>query len=462
MPGGALLRISLFYKILFLSILVLSLSLGFGYMLLEHQILRQTRIQIEKDNRLLLLELTRSLSLPLLKNDRMSLEDNLGVFEHSPGVLGVYVFDRQGVLKGRIENDTIGGNGIRNLASSPFPGPGGETQNDLVFRHFKKRHLYRLSTPILFQGVEVGKVSLFLSDAPYEAVRARIARSFLILGGGSLMVAFLGSLFLSAYISRPIRSLRNATERILEGDFVRVPLPALKDETGDLVVAFNRMALDMEHKERLEKALIRYVSRDVAEHLISHPELIHLGGIRQEVVLIFADIRNFTRLSSQLPSEEVVQILNDYFNSFIDEIFLHHGSVNNIMGDGIMIVFGIPQFSDSHPDNALACALSIRNRIQDLSESRKKGGLPSVQFGLGLHIGEGVVGHIGSKTRMEYTVVGGAVNIAYRIQEEAGPGEILVSDSLWQRLSGNYDSFRQTSRQVTPKGLDEPVLVHVL
>jgi len=431
-------------------------------MLLEHEILRQTRIQIEKDNRLLLLELTRSLTLPLLKNDRMSLEDNLGVFEHSPGVLGVFVYDLQGVLQGRIENKSLPGTDIKDLvpARSPVTGPGSEER--LVFRHLKNRHLYRLSAPILFQGVGVGKVLLFLSDAPYEAVRARITRSFLILGGGSLLVAFLGSLFLSAYISRPIRSLRNATEKILEKDFVRVPLPALKDETGDLVIAFNRMARDMEHKERLEKALIRYVSRDVAEHLINHPELIHLGGIRQEVVLIFADIRNFTRLSSQLPSEEVVQILNDYFNSFIDEIFLHHGSVNNIMGDGIMIVFGIPQFSESHPDNALTCALSIRNRIQELSEERKKKGLPFVQFGLGVHIGEGVVGHIGSKTRMEYTVVGGAVNIAYRIQEEAGAGEILVSDNLWKRLCGDYEKFRQTSRLVTPKGLEEPILVHVL
>ena len=456
-------RISLFNKILFLSVLVLSFSLGFGYILLEHQILHQTKDQIAKDNRLLLLELTRSLSLPLLKNDRMALEDNLGVFEHSPGVLGVYVFDRKGVLEGRIENDTTPSSGSRDLLPPQSAGvfrPNGK--EGLVLRHLKKRHIYQLSDPIQFHGVDVGQVVLFLSDAPYEIVRAKIARSFLFLGGGSLLLALLGSLFLSAYISRPIRSLRNATERILEGDFIRVSTPALRDETGDLVVAFNRMAREMEHKERLEKALIRYVSPDVAEHLINHPELIHLGGIRQEVVLIFADIRTFTRLSSQLPSEDVVQILNDYFNSFIDEIFLHQGSVNNIMGDGIMIVFGIPQFSESHPESALACALSIRKRIRDLSESRKAQGMPHVQFGLGLHIGEGVVGHIGSKTRMEYTVVGGPVNIAYRIQEEAGPGEILVSDNLWKRLAGNYESLRQTTRIVTPKGLDDPVLVHVL
>lgn len=461
-PDGDFLRLSLFYKILILSILVLSLSLGFGYVLLEHQILRQTKIQIKKDNQLLLLELTRSLSLPLLKNDRLSLEDHLGVFEHSPGVLGVYVYNREGRLQGLIENDsTLNLGDYGDSAKEPL-GAGEPIQEGITFRHVQDRHLNLLSADISFQGVALGKVVLVLSDAPFEAVRARINRSFLILGGESLLLAFLGSLFLSVYISRPIRSLRDATERIMEGDFQKVEVPVLQDETGDLVNAFNRMALEMEHKERLEKALVRYVSREVAEHLINHPELIHLGGIRQEVILVFADIRNFTYLSNKLPSEEVIQILNDYFNSFIDEIFVHHGSVNNIMGDGIMIVFGIPQFSESHPDQAISCALSIREKIQSLSDRRERDGLPFVQFGLGLHIGEGVVGHIGSKTRMEYTVVGGPVNIAYRIQEEAGPGEILVSDILWKRLSVDYSGFKKTTRLVTPKGLEEPILVHVL
>lgn len=455
-------RLSLFNKILILSVFILSLSLGLGYVLLEHQILRETRIQIETDNRLLLRELTRSLSLPLLKNDRMSLEDHLGVFEHSPGVLGVFVYDRQGTLQGRIENDSTLSLGTKtDFSSNPIVdrGPGGEV---MTFEHLSQRHLNLLSTPISFQGVNVGKVVLVLSDEPFEAVRRRISRTFLLLGSGSFLFAFLGSLFLSAYISRPIRSLRNATEGILHGNYSHVEAPALQDETADLVLAFNQMAREMEHKDRLEKALVRYVSREVAEHLINHPELIHLGGIRQEVILLFADIRNFTRLSNQLSSEEVVQILNDYFNSFIDEIFVHQGSVNNIMGDGIMIVFGIPEFSASHPDHSIACALSIRNRIQDLSEKRKAQGLPHVHFGLGLHIGEGVVGHIGSKTRMEYTVVGGAVNLAYRIQEEAGPGEILVSDFLWNRLSCDYSGLRKASRMMTPKGLEEPLLVHVL
>ena len=271
-------RLSLFYKILILSILVLSLSLGFGYVLLEHQILRQTKIQIKKDNQLLLLELTRSLSLPLLKNDRLSLEDHLGVFEHSPGVLGVYVYNREGRLQGLIENDsTLNLGDYGDSAKEPL-GAGEPIQEGITFRHVQDRHLNLLSADISFQGVALGKVVLVLSDAPFEAVRARINRSFLILGGESLLLAFLGSLFLSVYISRPIRSLRDATERIMEGDFQKVEVPVLQDETGDLVNAFNRMALEMEHKERLEKALVRYVSREVAEHLINHPELIHLGG----------------------------------------------------------------------------------------------------------------------------------------------------------------------------------------
>lgn len=339
--------------------------------------------------------------------------------------------------------------------------PPQEIGQKISFEHLKKRHLYLLKAPINFKSVLVGSVHIYLSDDPYQQIKEQINRSFFFIGGISLFIALVGSLWLSAYISGPIRKLRDATRKIGQGTFDPVPAPTLPDETGDLVGAFNEMVADLKHKELLEKALVRYVSRDVAEHLINHPELVHLGGYRQETVILFADIRNFTTLSDQLPPEDVVQILNDYFNSFIDDIFLYKGSVNNIMGDGIMIVFGIPEYLPSHPDNSLECALSMREKILSLSKIRLKEGKPAVEFGFGLHIGEGVVGHIGSKTRMEYTVVGGSVNIAYRIQENAKAGEVLISDDLLKRCKG---SFFQASRSesLQMKGVKKPVLVHAI
>ena len=458
---GDFLRISLFYKIFLLSILTLSCALVSGYILLRTSLLQQTRLQLEKDNIRLAQELSRSLTLPLLKNDRLSIEDHLAIFEHSKGVLGILVFDHSGKSAGTLDNgNIIGFESKENQQNDPMV-LSGTKGKQISFEHIRKQHFYLLKAPINFESVNVGSVHIFLSDAPYEAVRRQITRSFLLLGGISFLVALAGSFWLSAYISRPIRKLRDATGKISEGRFELVSTPYLQDETADLVGSFNVMVADLRHKELLEKALVRYVSRDVAEHLISHPELVHLGGYRQETVILFADIRNFTNLSEQLPPEEVVQILNDYFNSFIDDIFLYKGSVNNIMGDGIMIVFGIPEYLSDHPDLALECALSMKKKIESLSRTRQKEGKPAVEFGFGLHIGEGVVGHIGSKTRMEYTVVGSPVNIAYRIQENAGAGEIFVSDDLLKRCTG---SLFRTSRSSTlqMKGVKTPILIHVL
>lgn len=439
--------------------IILFSALVFGYFLLENAILRQTRIQIEKDNVLLVQELSRALSLPLLENDRLAIEDHLAVFENSKGVVGIFVFDRTGKPEGFLDNGNIGSIESADRKEELQNLPSGKETVPISFSHILQRHLYLLKAPINFKSVNVGTVHIYLSDAPYEKVRTQITRSFLLLGGVSFVVALLGSLWLSVYISRPIRRLRDATRKVGEGTFEPVQTPYLPDETGDLVGAFNEMVAGLKHKELLEKALVRYVSRDVAEHLINHPELVHLGGYRQETVILFADIRNFTTLSDQLPPEEVVQILNDYFNSFIDDIFLYKGSVNNIMGDGIMIVFGIPEYLSRHPDYALECALSMREKITALSMTRELEGKPAVEFGFGLHIGEGVVGHIGSKTRMEYTVVGSPVNIAYRIQENAGAGEILVSDQLLKRCEGHF--FRiSRSETLQMKGVKKPILVH--
>lgn len=455
------LRIPLFSKILILSILILLSALVPGYLLLRHSMLRQTRQQVERDNVLLLEELSRSLSLPLLQQDRLAIEDHLGIFERSRAVMAIRVFDRNGNPEGHVDNSIILSGHSENAIPDSLDGDRIDPHSPPGFTALPGRSLTRLVSPVRFQHLRVGTVVLYLSDAPYEAVERQITRSFLELGLGSIFAAFLGSLFLSGYISTPIRTLSGQTVKVLEGRYDPIILPQSRDETGDLVGSFNAMLKGLEHKELLEKALVRYVSREVALHLIAHPELIHLGGIRQEALVLFADIRNFTRLADRLPPEEVVQILNDYFNSFIDDIFSYGGSVNNIMGDGIMIVFGIPEFLPGHPDSALECALSMRRKILSLTRSRLATGLPAVEFGFGLHIGEGVVGHIGSKTRMEYTVVGKPVNVAYRIQSGAAPGEILVSRALRERATPGRFVFSGSSF-LALKGLSEKIEVHSL
>ncbi len=452
-------RISLFFKIFGLSLLIAAPPLLIGAILLEKSILLETRQQLQSDNLLLMRELSRSLAMPLLNGDRLGIEDNLSVFEHAKGVLDIQVLDRNGHLMGELfphhspdnpqSKNSLLLNSSKNSQNGSFP----ETN---------PHHRLDLRTRITFQGLPVGHLILSISDTPYRKVQKNIRETFLLLGGGSVALALAGSLILAAFLSRPIRELRDAALRLIKGEFSPVAPPVIADETSDLVTAFNSMAQEILHKELLEKALARYVSRDVAESLILHPERIHLGGVRQEAVILFCDIRNFTRLSSKLAPEEVVEILNSYFDAFIDLVFRYHGSVNNIMGDGLMIIFGIPEFLPSHPELAVACALEMRATIETLSSERIHAGKPHVDFGFGLHIGFGILGNIGSRNRMEYTVIGDAVNIASRIEQEASAGEILISRDILQRIPEEKRPTIRDKRSLSPDGVDHTLEVYVV
>lgn len=453
-----MMRISLFLKIFGLSLLVIGPILLLGYILLEKSILLETRHQIKENNRLLMKELSSSLAIPLLNGDRLGVEDNIAVFEHAKGVLDIRVRDRKGHVIGELSPH----HRMDDSQKTQSPKKPSDRSTAPLGNGHPVPHPLTLHTRITFQGIPVGQVALSMSDAPYRRIREKIRETFLLLGGGSLALAFAGSLLLAAFISRPIRELRDASLQLIKGEFAPVRAPAIADETSDLVTAFNQMAGEILHKKLLEKALDRYVSRDVAESLILHPERIHLGGVRQETVILFCDIRNFTRLSSKLPPEEVVEILNSYFDAFIDMVFRYRGSVNNIMGDGLMIVFGIPEFLPDHPELALNCALEMRNSIEALSEERKRAGKPHADFGFGLHAGVGILGNIGSRNRMEYTIIGEAVNLAAKLQQEAGAGEILVTEALLNRIPEDKRPTIREKRSISPAGVDHFIEVYVV
>jgi adenylate cyclase len=157
-----------------------------------------------------------------------------------------------------------------------------------------------------------------------------------------------------------------------------------------------------------------------------------LGGQKSEVTILIADIRDFTRLSAGMDSEDVVDMLNDYFAPLVDVVFRFDGTVDKFIGDAMLVIFGSPEADPQQHEKAVRAALAMQDAIRVVSEKRSARGQVPCDMGIGLHCGEVLHGFIGSNERMEFTVIGDAVNRATRYCEGAGPGQILMSAQVHQ------------------------------
>ena len=146
--------------------------------------------------------------------------------------------------------------------------------------------------------------------------------------------------------------------------------------------------------------------------------------------MLFGDIRGFTRLAESARPEEIAGLLGEYYSAMVDAVFEHQGTLDKFTGDGIMAVWGAPLPQDDAAERALAASRAMRDELARLNDRRRREGKQPIEAGFGLSYGTVFAGNIGSERRLEYTVVGDAVNLAARLCELAGPGEVLVDEVL--------------------------------
>jgi adenylate cyclase len=161
---------------------------------------------------------------------------------------------------------------------------------------------------------------------------------------------------------------------------------------------------------------------------------LRLGGERSEVVILVSDIRGFTKLTAGMDTDDVMDLLNDYFSALVEAIFKHDGTVDKITGDAILAVFGSPEPDPARHEKALRAAMAMQTAMAEVSDHRKRHGQVTCMIGIGVHCGEVLHGFIGSSDRMELTVIGEAANWTARYCDGAGGGEILLSPAMHQRL----------------------------
>lgn len=188
-----------------------------------------------------------------------------------------------------------------------------------------------------------------------------------------------------------------------------------------------------ERSRRIENLFGQSVSRHVLAALKQQPERIARTEVR-EVSVLFCDLRNFTAQTSTMDPADVASMLNEYFNYITSAVFEHDGFIDKFVGDEIMAVFSVPFEQPDHAVRAVRTAIAIKRRLADLNRARAERGLSPLQCGLGIHRGPAAAGHIGSRERSNYTVVGNTVNLAARIEHFTTGGEILVSDAVRRSL----------------------------
>jgi class 3 adenylate cyclase len=208
----------------------------------------------------------------------------------------------------------------------------------------------------------------------------------------------------------------------------------------------------------LKRMFGRYLSTEVMNSLIENPSALELGGERRRVTIMMTDLRGFTALSERLEPEQVVQMLNGYFEIMVEVVLKYNGTINEIIGDALLVIFGAPQDMPDRTQRAIACAIDMQNAMSQVNEENRVRGLPELQMGIGINETEVIVGNIGSSKRSKYTVVGSGVNMTSRIESYTVGGQILISESVCQEAG---EVLRiDARREVLPKGAEIPLRIY--
>lgn len=231
-----------------------------------------------------------------------------------------------------------------------------------------------------------------------------------------------------------------------------VPLKSAKGEMLGSMLVFE----DISGEKRLKGTLARYMTKEVADRLLSGGESL-LGGKIQEATVLFSDIRSFTTLSETLGAEETVSMLNEYFTIMVDILFDHGGILDKYIGDAMMAVFGTPFATGRDEDNAVTAAVDMMRALYAFNLDRARRGKQTINIGIGVNTNPVVVGNIGSLRRMDYTCIGDGVNLAARLESACKTyrTNLLISEFTRAKLKDDYVLREVDLIQV--KGKTEPV-----
>jgi adenylate cyclase len=277
-----------------------------------------------------------------------------------------------------------------------------------------------------------------------------------VLAAGGVGAGLIATWSAATSLAEPLAHVRDALARVRDGQLDTDLLVDDGGEIGEVQAGFNQMVKGLRDRERVRDLFGRHVGRAVAGHALEHGT--GLGGEQKDASIIFVDIVGSTTLAEMLPPDEVVDLLNAFFDVVVRTIHDEGGWVNKFEGDGALCVFGVPGQTDNHRERALRAARRLQREMEALAERHR-----GLAAGIGVSSGTVVAGNVGAEERFEFTVIGRAVNEAARLTELAKHREpmILASEATVERGNGEADHW-QAAGQVELRGHIEPTGVATL
>ena len=261
-----------------------------------------------------------------------------------------------------------------------------------------------------------------------------------------------------------IQSVEEDQQRVFETEFslragkkkisVNISFSPVFDEKKNfsgIVIAID----DLSKINKVKSTFKKYVSKNIVDKLLENEDSLNLGGKESEVTILFSDIRGFTSMSEKLNPTDIVKLLNKYFQSMIDVVFKYNGTLDKIVGDELMVLYGVPLKDEEDTHNAVKTAIKMFDALDLFNKKIVKEGYKPFKIGIGINKGKAVSGNIGSEQQMNYTVIGDTINLGARLCSHAKSGQILISESVKDRIGDQYNFKRIPSIEV--KGKSKPI-----
>jgi len=316
----------------------------------------------------------------------------------------------------------------------------------------------------LFEKLELlgeapARIALQRSLTDELAPARELEKYVLFISLAALAVATLAALLIARGVSRPMQELAAHTKLVAAGVYTqRLDLPR-EDELGQLATAFNHMTEGLAERDRVRSIFGMVVSPEIATHLLNSD--LELGGEEREVTILFCDLRDFTTFSEKMSPTEVLALLNRYLDRMSGIVERHGGVIDKYIGDAIMALFGAPVDAPEAPARAVAAARDMAQALESLNGELRAEGKPILAFGIGINTARVVAGRMGSKTRLNYTVIGDGVNLASRLEgltkDPAYGTPIIVSEATLNGITPR--PFARELGEVKVKGKSEAVKI---